>query len=119
MAGRRAAPAPLHDTIQTAPANTLEARENQLIALAQDAVEQRIREGTVSAQELTALLRLGSTREKLEQEKMDHEVELLKVKKDAIEMAENLHELYGNALNAMRSYQGQDEPSMGDDDAFD
>lgn len=100
------------------PAASPEIRENQLIALAQDAVEGRIRAGTASAQELTALLRLGSSRERLEQEKMDYEVDLLKVKAELIASEKRVEELYANALNSMRAYQGH-EPTMGDEDEFD
>lgn len=50
------------------PALTPEARENQLISLAVDLVEQRLLDGTASAQEVTHFLKLGSMREKLERE---------------------------------------------------
>ena len=42
------------------PALTPEARENQMIALAVDLVEQRLLDGTASSQETTHFLKLGS-----------------------------------------------------------
>jgi len=53
-------------------------------------------------------LKLGSSREKLEQERLGKENQLLEIKKDAIASAQRVEELYITALNAMRSYAGQD-----------
>ena len=59
------------------PALTPEAREGQLIALATDLVEQRLRDGTATSQEVVHFLRLGSMRERLEREKLENENILL------------------------------------------
>ena len=48
------------------PALTPEARENQLISLAVDLVEQRLIDGTASSQETTHFLKLGSMKNRLE-----------------------------------------------------
>jgi hypothetical protein len=96
------------------PATTPEGRENQVIALAFDLVEKRIRNGTATSQEVTHFLKLGSSREKLEQERLRHENELTAVKINAIASAERQEELYREALNAMRSYSGQDPIEYGD-----
>ena len=50
------------------PALTPEARENQMISLAMDLVEQRLLNGTASSQETTHFLKLGTAKEKLERE---------------------------------------------------
>jgi len=97
------------------PATTPEGRENQLVALAVDAVEQRIRGGTASAQELVHYLKLGSSREQLEQERLRQENELLRVKMEAMASSQRVEELYINAIAAMRSYQGQLDPEYDDD----
>lgn len=89
-----------------APALTPEARENQLIALAVDLAEKQLIEGTASAQVITHYLKLGSTREKLEKEKLEKENELLNAKREALESSKRVEELYANALKAMRSYSG-------------
>lgn len=90
------------------PATTPEGRENQLIALAVDLAEEQIKAGTVSSQVLTHYLKLGSSREKLEQERLRRENHLLAAKAEAMASAKRVEELYGKALNAMRSYAGQD-----------
>jgi hypothetical protein len=98
------------------PATTPEARETQLISQAIDLAEQQIREGSASSQVLTHFLKLGSTREQLEQQRLEHENELTKVKIEAIESQKRVEELYTEALQAMRSYAGLAPPSESDDE---
>ena len=93
------------------PATTPEGRENQLVSAAVDLAEQQIRDGTASSQVITHFLKLGSTREKLEQQRLEHENELTKVKIEALESQKRVEELYAEALNAMRSYAGQPSDS--------
>lgn len=88
------------------PAITPEGRENQLISLAVDLAEKQLSEGTASAQVISHYLKLGSTREKLEQERLAKENHLLGVKAEHMESAKRVEELYETALNAMRSYAG-------------
>ena len=94
------------------PALTPEARENQLISLAVDLVEQRLIDGTASSQETTHFLKLGSIKNRLEMEKLEEENRLLKAKTESIQSQKRVEELYAEALNAMRSYAGQ----VGDSD---
>lgn len=89
------------------PASTPEAREKQLINLATELAEQQLIDGTASSQVITHYLKLGSTRETLEREKIKQENELLKAKVDAIEATKRSEELYQKALDAMRTYSGQ------------
>lgn len=88
------------------PATTPEGRENQLIALAMDLVEKRIRAGTASSQETTHFLKLGSTKERLEKEILEKQKDLITAKTESIQSAKRVEELYINALNAMRKYSG-------------
>ena len=88
------------------PAMTPEGRENQMIALAVDLAEQQLRDGTASSQVITHFLKLGSTKERLEMEKLKKENDLLIVKKEAIESAKRMEELYSDAINALKTYNG-------------
>ena len=90
------------------PAVTPEARENQLISQAVDLAERQLADGTASAQVITHYLKLGTTRERLEQEKLAQENQLLRARTEAMASAQRVEELYGKALNAMRSYSGQE-----------
>lgn len=94
------------------PATTPEARENQLIALAIDEAEKQIRNGTASSQILTHYLKLGTTREQLEKEKLRRENELLKARVEALASAARVEELYAEAIRAMAAYAGRDYVEM-------
>lgn len=89
------------------PARTPEARENQMIALAVDLAEKQLLEGTASTQVITHYLKLGSTKERLEKERLEAENKLLRAKTEAIESAKHVEELYQEALKAMSIYQGK------------
>jgi hypothetical protein len=93
---------------QSRPATTPEGRENQLVNLAVSRAEQQLRDGTASAQVITHYLKLGSTREQLEQERLRRENALLEAKIASIESQKSMEELYIKAISAMRSYSGQD-----------
>ena len=86
-----------------------EAIENEMIALAVKEVEYRIRNHTASSQELVHYLKMGSEKERLEREKLEAEVELQKVKAQAIESAKHSEELYNAAISAMKLYSGVEE----------
>lgn len=90
------------------PATTEENRENQLVSLAIDLAERQLSEGTASAQVITHYLKLGSTRERLEQERLYRENELLGARVDTLASAKKVEELYSAALDAMRSYAGRE-----------
>lgn len=92
------------------PATTPDGRENQLVSDAIDLAEKQIRNGTASSQVITHFLKLGSTRERLEQQRLEHENELTRVKIDALESQKRVEELYMEALSAMRSYAGDLKP---------
>lgn len=96
------------------PATTPEARENQLISAAVDLAEQQIHDGTASAQVISHYLKLGSTREKLEQERLRRDNDLLEAKIEAMASHRRIEELYAGALQAMQQYSGQ--PVVNGDD---
>ena len=96
------------------PALTPEARENQMIALAVDLVEQRLLDGTASSQETTHFLKLSSMKNRLEMEKLQEENRLLKARTEALQSAKRVEELYSEAIKAMRRYSGQGS----DDDEY-
>src|SRR5690242_8296071 len=89
------------------PATTPEAREQQMIALADALAERQLREGTASAQVITHYLKLGTTREQLEQEKLRKENQLREAQIEQMASAARVEELYKSALEAMRAYGGQ------------
>lgn len=94
------------ETRRSRPALTPEARENQMISLAIDCAEQQLRDGTASSQVITHYLKLGSTKERLEKEKLERENELLRARTESLQSMKHIEELYTNALKAMQKYSG-------------
>lgn len=88
------------------PALTPEARENQLIYLATELAEQQLRDGTASSQVITHYLKLGSSKERLEQEILKENKKLLTAKTESLQSSKRIEELYANAIAAMKSYSG-------------
>lgn len=101
------------------PAMTPEARENQLIQLAIDLVEQRLIDGTASSQETTHFLKLASRKARLEQERLENENELLRAKTKALQDQADMKVLYEDAIAAMRRYSGNSDESYDDEDGDD
>lgn len=91
------------------PALDPESRENQLISLAVNLAEEKLRDGTASNQLIVHYLKLGSTKERLEKEKLEKENELLKAKTEALESAKKSEELYAEAIKAITRYNGEYE----------
>lgn len=88
------------------PALTPEAREKQMMSLAMDCAEQQMRDGTASSQVICHFLKLASSKEKLEKERLEEENKLLRAKAEAIKSAETSEELYRNAIKAFSRYSG-------------
>ena len=97
------------------PATTPDARENQFIAMAVDLAEKQLSEGTASSQVITHFLKLGSSRDRLEQENLKEKNKVLKAQTEALKSEKKIEELYTKALNAMRAYSGQDRNDEEDD----
>ncbi len=84
--------------------------------MAYDLAEEQLTTGLASSQVLTHFLKMGSTRERLEQQRIEHENELMQVKREAIKGQAKVEELYMQALNAMKSYAGSPEPEEPDEE---
>lgn len=98
-------------------ATSPEERELQLADAAYDLADEQIRSGTASSQVITHFLKAGSTRERLEQERMRHEVELMEVKKEQLAGQKRIEELFSDAINAFRGYAALPEGHV-DSEAF-
>lgn len=113
MAGRRA-PQEQPEQRRRRPATSPEDSENRLISLATELAERQLREGTASAAVITQILKLGSSRERLEQQRLYYENELLIAKREAMESQKSAEELMKKAIAAFRSYSGQDPQDVED-----
>lgn len=70
--------------------------------------EKQLLEGTASPSVLTHYLKLGTSREQLEQERLRRENVVLEAKAEAYASNARIEELFGEAINAFRSYSGQE-----------
>lgn len=100
------------------PAMSPEAREQQLTSLAVDLVEQRLIDGTASAQETVHFLKLASQKTKLELERARLENELIKAKTQSIRDQADMKALYKDAIAAMRRYSGHGSDEEDDTDEY-
>lgn len=91
-----------------APAMTLEDREDQLVLLAVNLAEQKLLDGTASNSLINHYLSLGSTKAKLEREKLAKENELLRARTNQIRAEESSEALYKEVIRAMTDYGGSD-----------
>ncbi len=91
---------------QKPPVVTVEDREDEMIALAVQLTERRLREGTASSQEIVHYLKLGSTKARLEKEKLIQENKLLEAKTESIKQAKDTMAMYQEAIDAIKTYSG-------------
>lgn len=102
-------------TKQFRPALTPEAREAQLISLAEARAEQQLRDGTASSQLIVHYLKLGTSKYKEEIKKLEEENKLLNAKTEMLQSAKRVEELYADAISAFREYNGQSSNEDDDD----
>ena len=88
------------------PVDSPEARESELIEAAVNLAEKQLLDGTASPSVITHYLKLASSRERLQKEKLERENAVLKAKAEAYESNKRTEELYSKAIEAMRSYSG-------------
>lgn len=108
------------ETMKKPLARTPEEEENYMIRISVDAAEKQILSGKASSQLLTHYLKLAATRdrERLEKDKLEKEIELLKAKRDAIESAKETEALYRDAIKAFGLYTGGGDEDEGEESAY-
>lgn len=100
------------------PAKTVEGRENQLINLAVNLAEEKLKNGTASSQIICTLLNLATTKARLELEKIRSDVQVAEARVKQIQDQETSKDLYAQALQAFRSYQGASMEEDYEDEDF-
>jgi len=93
-------------TSKMRPALTPEAKENQMISLAMDLVEQRLRDGTATSQETTHFLKLATSKSKLELKYLEAQTEVAIAKKEALKAQQHSDEVFAEAMKAFKEYSG-------------
>lgn len=103
-------------TRKMATARSPETREKQLINLAYNEAEQRIKNGTATSQLLTFFLKLGTAREKMEMKRLESDLRVAEAKIRQMDSQNNLEELFAKAITAMKRYGGDNNEDEYDDD---
>lgn len=87
-----------------------ENRENQMVSLAYDLVERRLREGTASSQETVHFLKISTREAQLKNEILELEKALTAAKTESLQAQKVKDEVYLEAIKAMRNYSGNGDP---------
>ncbi len=84
-----------------------DALENAMVAQATRLAYQQLCDGTASSQVIVHYLKLGTQKEKMEQDILKKQAKLLDAKTESIKDQKKSEKLYQDALNAFRTYSGQ------------
>lgn len=90
------------------PPLTLEASENQMIALATEMAREQIINRTASSQVLVHYLKLGTVKAQQELEILKANTDLARAKTRSIDNAQDQDEMYAKAIEAMTRYKGSE-----------
>lgn len=110
---KRKAPNP-PETPAIRPMIEPQAREDQMIALAEQLAQQQMLDGTASSSVICHYLKLGSSKNKLELANLQMQNELMRVKTEAIQAQQAQEDLYLRAIQAFMGYAGHDDYPMPD-----
>lgn len=88
------------------PVFTQEAREMQLVNLAYNLLEQRLRDGTATSQEVTTMIKYGTQKAQLELDILRSQRELMDAKRESINASMETNEMFKEAIKAMGIYSG-------------
>lgn len=88
------------------PARTRDRRTQQLVVLAEELVEERLRNGTASPTEVTAVLRLGTAQELANVERIKAQTDYLHAQRAKAESETVREEMFKEAMEAMSRYAG-------------
>lgn len=90
------------------PAISPDARMNQLVGLAVDCAEQQLRDGTASSQVITHFLKYATREKELEMQILEKQRDLIVAKTEQIHDQKRTDEMFREAIDAIRGYQGKD-----------
>lgn len=116
--GRRKEPQNSQESYELPVYESEEALENAMIAKATRLAYQQLCDGTASSQVITHFLKLGSTKERIEQDILKKQAKLIDAKTESIKDQKKTDKLYQDALNAFRTYSGQRQEVDPDEDIF-
>jgi hypothetical protein len=84
--------------------------------MALDLAEERLRNGTATAQEVVHFLKLGSEKSRVEVEKLELEKKLVEAKTENLRAQRDMATMFNEAMSAMKRYRGEEDD---DEDEYD
>lgn len=114
--GRKKQPPISDESFQLPAFESEEALENAMIAQATRLAYQQLCDGTASSQVITHFLKLGTAKERIENDILRKQAKLIDAKTEAIKDQKKSEKLYQDALNAFRTYSGQRQEVDEDED---
>lgn len=96
---------------------SIKRRENELISMAYDLIEERLKNKTATAQEILYIVRTGSSQTKLEREVLEEQKKLVSAKANAVSSEQESKKVYAEVLDAIQRYKGY-EPDEDYEDYF-
>lgn len=93
------------------PGATQKTVEDEMVNLAMELARKKMKDGSASPQIVVHFLRLGSLLAQVELKKAENETLLLEAKARAIDSSRDNNSLYLQAINAMRKYTGESDPT--------
>ena len=110
--GRKKQPEFTSEPVEMPSFETDEALENFMISKATRLACQQLCDGTASSQVIVHYLKLGSTKERIEQDILKKQAKLIDAKTEAIKDQKKSEESYRKALDAFRTYSGNREVDL-------
>ena len=109
--GRKEATSSQSDITKIKPSTSMsdDAREQRMIKYATDLAEKQLREGTASAQVITHYLKLGSSRERLEQREKEQNIKLSEAKIESIRSEAKIEAMFEDVVSALKRYSGSED----------
>jgi hypothetical protein len=77
--------------------------------MALDLAEERLRNGTATAQEVVYFLKLGSEKSRVEVEKLELEKKLVEAKTENLKAQRDMATMFNDAMAAMKRYRGEED----------
>lgn len=98
-------PQPIESPPTPSP-TTMEAIENECIALSYELVKRRLLEGTATSAETVHFLKLGSQKERLDEDLIRKDMALKDAKIESLQTNKAIEDMFAEAMNMMSRYQG-------------
>lgn len=89
------------------PASTVEAREEEMVNLATNLAEQKLRDGTATSALILHYLKAGSVKERKQVQILSKQEELISAKTESLQLDRKKEDLYEDVISSLKDYRGE------------